>query len=310
MKFLTPAIIALLGSASAMKLTAHAKDDTCKLDLSQVPMKSPFQTNKDGQVIENMYIYATPTDDYALRIVHKNVTVKNVLIHHAANSQGIFFWKADGLTVENVEVVAYGVHATTLEDNWGAQPCPMRSPFQGFNCANIIGYRSSDLSFTNTRVEGGSKGISVIMSPGAHMKNVVAKNIRGPFPAGQCFQINQSDGTIVEDFYCWNEMGKSWTEDTISAYRSSNVTIRNGVVDGNNAMTGIGVMYEGSSKETHGGLTENVEVRHAMGCFSGYPSNGLVMRNNVCADSLCEGTPERGRKNMFNDWQFGNNNLH
>jgi hypothetical protein len=37
----------------------------------------------------------------------------------------------------------------------------------------------------------------------------------------------------------------------------------NGVVDGGNGMTGMGVMYEGSSHESIGGLVEDVEVRNA-----------------------------------------------
>jgi hypothetical protein len=39
--------------------------------------------------------------------------------------------------------------------------------------------------------------------------------------------------------------------------------MRNGVVDGGNGMTGMGVMYEGSSHESIGGLVEDVEVRNA-----------------------------------------------
>lgn len=74
---------------------------------------------------------------------------------------------------------------------------------------------------------------------------------------------NESDDCVLENFLCLNELGKAWTEDTISAWRSSNVTIRDGVVDGGNGMTGMGVMFEGSSHESVGGLVENVEVRHA-----------------------------------------------
>ena len=94
----------------------------------------------------------------------------------------------------------------TYKNNWGPQPCPKRAPFNGFNCANIIGWYGDDISFENVYVEGGSKGISVQISPRASMKNVIAKNIRGPFPAGQCFQIaNKSDESTLEDFYCLNE---------------------------------------------------------------------------------------------------------
>lgn len=165
-----------------------------------------MKSSSDGETIENMYIYCSPTDDTCLKIAHENVTVKNVVIHHAANARGIYYWKAYNLKLENVEVIAYGVHGTTDENNWGPQPCPARAPFNGYNCANIIGYYADDAVFENVYVEGGSKGISIQKSPRVTMKNVIAKNIRGPFPAGQCFQIaNESNDSILEDFYCLNE---------------------------------------------------------------------------------------------------------
>lgn len=113
-----------------------------------------------------------------------------------------------------------------------------------------------------------------------------------------------SDDVSIINFYCLNEEGKSWTEDSISFWRSSNGTLKNGLIDGNNAKTGICVMHEGSAHYVHGGLIENVEAIHCQGCFSGYPSNGLVMRDVTCADSWCEGTTERGakRNGVFNYW--------
>lgn len=75
-------------------------------------------------------------------------------------------------------------------------------------------------------------------------------------------------------------------------------------------MTGMGIMYEGSSHESIGGLLEDVEVRNAQGCFSGYPMNGLTMRNTVCGPQLCDGSPERGKKTYKNNWTFGNNMVH
>lgn len=55
-----------------------------------------------------MIIYAEPTsenaskNDYALKISKENVTVRNVIIYHAANGMGIFGWKPNNLTLENV----------------------------------------------------------------------------------------------------------------------------------------------------------------------------------------------------------------
>jgi hypothetical protein len=39
----------------------------------------------------------------------------------------------------------------------------------------------------NIRVEGGSKGIALKYAPFAELENISAKNVRGPYPAGQCF---------------------------------------------------------------------------------------------------------------------------
>jgi hypothetical protein len=77
-----------------MKLVAYlslilglTKSQICDLTESGATSSSA-----DGETIENLYILATPTDDTALRITHENVTIKNVVIHHAANSRGLFGW--------------------------------------------------------------------------------------------------------------------------------------------------------------------------------------------------------------------------
>ena len=108
--------VARILSKEASKSLANDDEGTC----ANLEPTAPFKSTSDGQVIENLYIYADPTEDTALHIKHDNVTVRNVVIHHAANSRGLFFFKANNLTVENVEVVAYGVHGTTDENNWGA----------------------------------------------------------------------------------------------------------------------------------------------------------------------------------------------
>ena len=75
-------------------------------------------------------------------------------------------------------------------------------------------------------------------------------------------QFNECDDSRLEDFHCFNDYAISWTGDSISAYRSSNVIVKNGIVDGNNANNGICLMYEGSKHGVHGGHIENVEARN------------------------------------------------
>lgn len=53
----------------------------------------------------------------------------------------------------------------------------------------------------------------------------------------------------------------SWPEDSISIWRTGRTTVRDGVILGNNAYTGVGLMFEESSiLEDSWGLAENVAV--------------------------------------------------
>lgn len=129
-------------------------------------------------MIENTIIYVDPTsadskaNDYGLKIVAKDVTIRNVLIYHAANGMGIYAWSADNLVLENVQVIAYG-------NEWGAQPCPTRAPFLGYDCTNIKIVKSENVKINNVQTENGSRGISLGTSPSPTLTNVVAKNPRG-----------------------------------------------------------------------------------------------------------------------------------
>lgn len=123
-------------------------------------------------------------------------------------------------------------------------------------------FKSEGLIIRNVRVENGSKGINIIDSPGALLTDIVARNMRGPYPAGQCVQVSRSDDTILREFHCLNDPFVSWVEDSISIYRSSNVIVEDGVIDGNNANTGICLMFEGSETGVGNGRIENVEAIH------------------------------------------------
>ena len=220
----------------------------------------PQKLNQDGTVFENKIIYLDPTDDsqendFALKIVADNVVVKNVLIYHAANNIGIYGWKPQNLTLENVQVIAYG-------NEWGVAPCPSRNPFGGYDCSNIKIYHSPDLYMNNVYVENGSRGISLVNCTGSYLTGISAFNVRGPFPGGQCVQFSKSHDSTLINFHCYNDLDIAWPEDSISAYRSSNVMIADGVVDGSNAPTGICVMFEGSDPDVHDGIISNVEARN------------------------------------------------
>jgi hypothetical protein len=205
----------------------------------------------DGQVIENLRIITTTKAPGIYVMGKKNVTIRNCTISHSAQKvwpfgNGIYFTGADGLVITDVEVELVGVASGPLPD---------------LHNYNINGISSSGVRISNVRTEGGSTGIELNKCDGAHVSNFVAFNMHGPYPRGQCFQCGYSDNVIVEDFYCKSD-NTSWTEDNLSLYRSSNVTVRRGLIDGNNSPTGVGVMFEQDDPTKHGGLCEDVDAVH------------------------------------------------
>eukprot|EP00662_Eupelagonemidae_sp_cell21_P035018 gene35018-36794_t len=126
-------------------------------------------------------------------------------------------------------------------------------------------------------------------------EHFVAENMRGPYPRGQCFQCTNSDNVVVEDFYCRND-NTSWTEDNLSLFRSSNVTVRRGLIDGNDAPNGVGVMFEQDDPTKHGGLCEDVDAVHmGDGCFSTYGGKGIRFVRARCRDNHCAGWAGRDK---------------
>ena len=245
---------ALLNQAIQAIKVFTKEEDTCSDDGWTHSGQITFTA--EGTTIENTIITCEPNTDICVKIDRDNVTLRNVIIYHPANGMGIYGWAPNNLLLENVEIIAYG-------NEWGAMPCPTRHPLMGYKCVNMSVSYAENLHIKNVKTDGGSKGISVKFSDNAVIENVVAKNVRGPFPAGQCFQIHTSHGTTVENFHCYNDPQVAWTEDAISVYHSADVTLRHGTVNGGNSSTGQSVMYEGSSVDSIGGTVDDVEVINA-----------------------------------------------
>ena len=105
----------LAKTALAVRVGNTSSDLVCK----DMEISGPQTVKSAGTVIENTIIYVDPTsadskaNDYGLKIVAEDVTIRNVLIYHAANGMGIYAWSANNLVLENVQVIAYG-------NEWGA----------------------------------------------------------------------------------------------------------------------------------------------------------------------------------------------
>lgn len=240
---------------------------TCSLTAS-----GPIVVTADDQVIENVDI---ETDGSAPGITieeHARVVVRNVRIRHHGGA-GIALVLAPDAVLENVVVENTGapVSGENVSDEW----------------INVVGYESPRLRATHLRLTRGSSGIYLVESPGSVLGQIEGHDFRGPFPRGQLVQWDKSGDALLEDFSVENPAG-SWPEDNVNVYQSTNVTVRRGVVDGNNSPSGVGVIFDGESST---GVVEDVDALHmGNGCFSniaGVDGNRFVRtrcRDNVCGD--------------------------
>jgi len=245
----------------------------------------PVKVTKDGQVVEWLDITTTNTTPGIFVQGKKDVVIQNVRIQHQAQTvrpygAGIYFTDAPNLTIYNVEVNLVGHDS---------------GPLPNLHNFNIYGRASIRPQISQLRVSGGSTGVELSHCNDAIVSNLVAKNVRGPYPRGQCFQATMSDNIILEDFYCYND-NSSWTEDSISIYRSSNSTVRRGLVDGNDSPSGVGVMIEQDDITKSDGLVEDVDAVHmGDGCFSAYGARNIRFVRTRCRENHCTGWA--GRKN-------------
>jgi hypothetical protein len=216
---------------------------------------SPIKTSYAGQVIQGLDVWVE--DGNAIQINHDNVIVRNVRVHHKTGD-GINVTNAKGVRIERVEVINM-------------------DPPNGFDgesdtsIINIEGFKAPNLTITNSTVRDGASGIYIQQSPGVVIDHVDGYNFHGGFPRGQFVQFGFSDGSRLTNFYTKSDLYNSRTEDNVNVYHSNNVTIENGVIDGNNSPSGVGVLFEGDSG---GGVVRNVDVvRQSSGGFSSYSNN-------------------------------------
>jgi len=255
-----------------------AGDAACQLTTS-----GAVTASANGQLIENLRIEVSQGPAITVDGL-SDVTVRNCELRHGSGP-GISFSNATNLHIENVSILHTGA------------PAAGQNPDDGRN--NIEGYGSSGVVIDHVRLEQGSSGAYLVECPGAQVRFVEGHDFRGPFPRGQVVQFDKCDDALLEDFSSENPAATSWTEDNVSVYQSSNVTVRRGLVDGNNSPSGVGIMFEESGSGHTGGLAEDVDaLRQGNGCFSAYPGYDVTFRRTRARDNICtdqgRGTPSSG----------------
>ena len=213
---------------------------------------TPIRTTYDGQVIENLDLWVSDGD--AIRVDHDNVVIRNVTIHHA-DGNGIVVEDVSGVTVQNSLIV----NSDPPTGNGGETDAETT----GIRVVNASGFTASHVTLQDS-----GTGIYLGQSPNAKLSYIEGHNFHGPFPGGQLVQFYQSPNGSLSDFAVTNDASHSHVEDNVSIIDSQNVSIANGVIDGNNSPSGAGVMFEGNSQ---GGHVQNVDVIHmSNGGFSSY----------------------------------------
>jgi hypothetical protein len=229
----------------------------------------PVVVSADGQIVERLRI--TSTAGPAVRVQgHKNVVLRDLAIRHAGGP-GIELDTADDVRIENVSV-----------DHTGA---PATGQNASANLLNISCYNAQRPVVVNVRLTRGSSGIYLLQCPSSQLSHVEGHDFRGPFPRGQLVQWDKSDAGLLEDFSVENP-ATSWPEDNVNMYKSLGMTVRRGLIDGNNSPSGIGVIFDG---DTSTGLVEDVDAIHmGNGCFSDIAgADGNTFRRTRCRDNIC-----------------------
>ncbi|MCH9684694.1 MAG: right-handed parallel beta-helix repeat-containing protein [Deltaproteobacteria bacterium] len=233
----------------------------------------PVVVMADGEVIEGLRITTDGVPGISVS-GHSGVTIRDCEIHHVG-APGISFAAADALTIENVIVV----HDRT-------EP----GPHAHRNQANIVGSNSLGLVIDGVRVTRGSSGIELADTPGALLTMIEGHDVRGPGPPASFIQISESNDVEIDGFSCVNPLDTGRPSNLVELHESSNVIVRNGLLDGHNAEFGYGVLFEQTGGQHAGGLVEDVDViRMTNGGFSGFPSAfDLVFRRTRARDNICE----------------------
>ncbi|MBB5761661.1 Ca2+-binding RTX toxin-like protein [Methylorubrum rhodesianum] len=250
---------------------------------------TPIRTTHDGQIIENLDLWVSDGD--AIRVEHDNVVIRNVTIHHA-DGHGIVVEDSSGVSVQNSLIV----NSDPPDGNQG-----LTGEATGIRVVN-----SPDFTASHVTLQDSGTGIYLGQSPGAKLSDIEGHDFHGLYPSGQFVQFFHSPNGSLTNFAVTNDPGHSHVEDNVSIIDSQNVSIANGVIDGNNSPSGVGVMFEGDSQ---GGHVQNVDVVHmGNGGFSSY-SDDVSFVDTRSFDNIAH---DQGRGNPMSNaviWNASGDNV-
>lgn len=233
----------------------------------------PITTTQDDQVIEGLHVTGQ------VWIKHDNVILRNMLIEHSSERPGgLVARQVKNLLIEDVSVKRVGA--------------PPSGPLADKNERNIFIEDVQGAVLNRIYTEDGSVGIFVTASDSVTVSGHQAVNPRGPFSHGQGFATNLSNSVLYEDFSIVSDRSIAWTADNVSVFQSSNVTVRKGIIDGNNDPSGGGVTFE---QATGALLCQDVDVNNwSVGAFIAWDSDSVVFERANARSNSAESWQDRG----------------
>ena len=256
----------------------------------------PIVVTRDNQVIAYKEIQAGTGTGIDVN-GHKGVMITNVIIRHSRGA-GIKLNGADDTTITNADIVHEGG--------------PLRGANRSANENNIDCLNSANLLVDNVRLTGGSSGIYMETCNGSRLHLIEGHDQRGPFPRGQLVQWNASANGRLANFSNETSLTNSWPEDNVNVYHSTTMRILSGLLDGNNAPSGDGVMVDEQSGDV---VVENVDAVHqGNSCFGVWGGGGhdVTFTNTRCRDTHCNsvrGVPSSNGLGWTIDPVTGRNNI-
>lgn len=278
---------------------------SCTYGASELQSSDPIKVeSRDDAVIENLYINTNGSEPGISVIDSSNVIIRNVHIVHTGAQQcrpwqdcaktmpvvaeagvGLSFKNCPNITIQQVKIELKRVsnpHANgTINAKCGDTYCGPFPITMAFSY-NMEGHNSPFATIKDVSLKGGSSGLWTKNCSDILISHVKVENVHGPYPRGQCFQLARSERTTIEDFYCHVDNDIGYTEDAISIWETTQAIIRRGLIDGGNAPTGVGVMFE----RGHHGICEDVDItHHGKGAFSNYGSDDVKFLRTRARDN-------------------------
>lgn len=234
----------------------------------------------NNQVVENLEITVTGTTKGVDVTNFTGVILRNLKVNHE-HGEGIYAGQDfTNLLIQDVDVVCTG------------QPAAGTHPTED-NMLNIFlegdGDNPTGVIVRRVRLTRGCSGIYARFTDGILCEYIEGYDFRGDFPRGQLVQFHECVDPILQDFSCISYGDRSWTEDNINCYGSTDPIIRRGFIDGNNSVSGVCVLIENSAGGS-GGLVEDVDIVHFAngGVSAADNSTGVIFRRVRIRDGILE----------------------